>query len=249
MNQIILFDVDGTLTEPRKLITTKMINVLQNINKLPNIDIGFVGGSDLVKQYEQLGEENLHLFTWMFAENGLMAYHKGELIHKKSILDELGENNYQKLINICLLVLAEMEEIPKKRGNFIELRNGMINISPIGRSCTQAERDEFYEWDKIHHCRDKIIERIQYHIRNQNLYVDLNFSIGGQISIDIFPVGWDKTYCLQFVENKYDYIYFFGDKTHIGGNDFEIYNDYRVKGYSVSEYLDTIDLLTNKFLL
>ena len=40
----------------------------------------------------------------------------------------------------------------------------------------------------------------------------IQFSIGGQISVDIFPEGWDKTYCLQFVENKYDEIHFFGDK-------------------------------------
>lgn len=25
--------------------------------------------------------------------------------------------------------------------------------------------------------------------------------------------GWDKTYCLQFVEKDYDEIHFFGDKT------------------------------------
>jgi phosphomannomutase len=28
----------------------------------------------------------------------------------------------------------------------------------------------------------------------------LKFAIGGQISIDVFPVGWDKTFCLQFLE-------------------------------------------------
>lgn len=41
----------------------------------------------------------------------------------------------------------------------------------------------------------------------------LKFSIGGQISIDIFPIGWDKTYCLRYLEPKYEAIHFFGDKT------------------------------------
>lgn len=27
----------------------------------------------------------------------------------------------------------------------------------------------------------------------------LTYSIGGQISFDVFPKGWDKTYCLQYV--------------------------------------------------
>ena len=37
---------------------------------------------------------------------------------------------------------------------------------------------------------------------------------GGQISFDIFPIGWDKTYALQHVQNEgFKTIHFFGDKT------------------------------------
>ena len=43
---------------------------------------------------------------------------------------------------------------------------------------------------------------------------ELTYSIGGQISFDIFPKGWDKTFCLQFVEKDFDEIHFFGDKTY-----------------------------------
>ena len=39
-------------------------------------------------------------------------------------------------------------DIPIKRGTFIEFRNGMLNISPIGRNCSQEERDEFERYDK-----------------------------------------------------------------------------------------------------
>lgn len=35
------------------------------------------------------------------------------------------------------------------RGTFIEFRNGMLNISPIGRNCTVEERIEFSEIDKV----------------------------------------------------------------------------------------------------
>lgn len=42
----------------------------------------------------------------------------------------------------------------------------------------------------------------------------LTFSIGGQISFDAFPHGWDKTYALRHVENEgFEEIHFFGDKT------------------------------------
>lgn len=62
------------------------------------------------------------------------------------------------------------------------------------------------------------------------------YSIGGQISFDVMPKGWDKTYCLRFLTD-YDEIYFFGDKTHEGGNDYEIYEFIKPTGraYSVSK--------------
>lgn len=34
-------------------------------------------------------------------------------------------------------------DLPRKRGTFIEFRNGMVNISPVGRSASIEERDEF----------------------------------------------------------------------------------------------------------
>ena len=102
-----------------------------------------------------------------------------------------------------------------------------------------------------------------YHITNTciSMYIYLyiySFSIGGQISFDVFPNGWDKTYCLRHIENEknpsssaaaaaagggnsgnsgggltYTDIHFFGDKTAKGGNDYEIYTDSRTIGHSV----------------
>jgi len=242
---LLLFDVDGTLTKPRLPVDLNMITLLQEIKKNKNIDLGFVGGSDYSKQIEQLKEENLDLFTWKFTENGLCSFHKNELIHTNKLVEFLGEENYKKIVNACLKCISEID-IPEKRGNFIELRNGMINISPIGRSCSQIEREKFYEFDKENHIREKMIRNLKYELNDVN-NLNLTFSIGGQISIDIFPKGWDKTYCLQFVEDKYESIYFFGDKTDTGGNDREIYNDSRVKGYSVKSYEDTIKFLNELF--
>ena len=53
MKILILFDVDGTLTEPRLKIKNSMANILKKLNSLENIDIGIVGGSDLKKQIKK----------------------------------------------------------------------------------------------------------------------------------------------------------------------------------------------------
>lgn len=72
-------------------------------------------------------------------------------------------------------------------------------------------------------------------LRKQFAHTTLQFSIGGQISIDVFPRGWDKTYSLNFFENDAStVIHFFGDKTSPGGNDYEIFSDERTIGHSVT---------------
>lgn len=82
------------------------------------------------------------------------------------------------------------------------------------------------------------------------------YSIGGQISFDVFPTGWDKTYCLNHVEAEkeisglvFDKIHFFGDKCFPGGNDHEIYVDPRTIGHEVSGPEDTARQLKELFNL
>jgi phosphomannomutase len=84
-----------------------------------------------------------------------------------------------------------------------------------------------------------------------------SFSIGGAISFDVFPTGWDKTYCLTHLEKEakstggiqYTTIHFFGDKTMPGGNDYEIYSDPRTIGHSVKDPTDTMEQLKKLFQL
>ena len=66
-----------------------------------------------------------------------------------SISKFLGEEKYQRLVNFVLGELSKIK-LPIKRGNFIEYRKGMINISPIGRSCTYEERTAFVAYNKEH---------------------------------------------------------------------------------------------------
>ena len=120
-------------------------------------------------------------------------------------------------------------------GTFIEFRKGMLNISPIGRACSKPERDAFEEYDKEHHIRSTMVSTL----REQFAAYNLTFSIGGQISFDVFPKGWDKTYCLQYLTD-FSTVHFFGDKTFPGGNDHEIFEDARTEGHTVTSPDDTM---------
>lgn len=171
-----------------------------------------------------------HEVDFFFAENGLVAYKDGKLLASQSLKTWLGEEKLQKLINFVLHYIADLD-IPIKRGTFVEFRSGMLNVSPIGRNCSQTERDEFEKFDlqtgirysrecsqqvrscsalTMLKCRKNFIATLKDKFGD----LGLTYSIGGQISFDIFPQGWDKTYCLQYVEEQYSEIHFFGDKTY-----------------------------------
>uniref|UniRef100_A0A0K0DZ22 Phosphomannomutase n=1 Tax=Strongyloides stercoralis TaxID=6248 RepID=A0A0K0DZ22_STRER len=225
---LFLFDVDGTLTESRKKISNENCQFWKDLSK--DQTLGIVGGSDFGKICEQMNlseEELCSTFPYVFAENGLD-----------------GDVKYQNLINYIFKLFSEID-IPKKRGNFVELRNGMINISPIGRSCSQEERDEFFLYDQEHNVRRMIVEKL----KEKFTEYELDFVIGGQISIDVFPLGWDKRYCLKYIEGEFENIHFFGDKTMPGGNDYAIFNDNRTIGHTVNGPEDTIkqvkDIINN----
>jgi len=77
----------------------------------------------------------------------------------------------------------------------------------------------------------------------------LKYAIGGQISFDVFPVGWDKTYCLQHVKDRgFKQIHFFGDKTAKGENDYEIFTAPGVIGHQVTCPDDTFTQVSQLFL-
>ncbi|KAG2810079.1 hypothetical protein PC112_g16217 [Phytophthora cactorum] len=220
---IALFDVDGTLTVARKTATPEMLARLKKLRE--SITIGVVGGSDLVKQKEQLGEDVINNFDYSFSENGLVAFHAGKLVGETNLKSQYTNPQINKLVSFCLRYIADLD-IPVKRGTFVEFRMGMINVSPIGRNCSQEERDEF---EKVPRVQPDLLHRRP----------DL---------VDVFPSGWDKTFCLRYLDAKdYDEIHFFGDKTHKGGNDYEIYTSERTIGHSVKNPVETIQILDQLF--
>ena len=88
----------------------------------------------------------------------------------------------------------------------------MINFSVVGRNANDQQRLEYFEWDNINGERKKIVKELN------KKHPDLTAVIGGMISIDIYPKGWDKAQIINdFTE--YDSVHFFGDRIEDNGND------------------------------
>lgn len=191
-----------------------------------------------------MGDDIVETFPWNFSQNGLVAYKNGEILEIQTISKHIGEQNVKRLVNWVLKYLSDVD-IPVKRGTFIEFRSGMFNISPIGRNCSREERNDYETFDLANKIRENMVTAMRQEFADLNL----TFSIGGQISFDVFPVGWDKTYCLKFLaESDFDEIHFYGDKTFEGGNDFEIFSAERTIGHTVTSPDDTKEQCTKLFM-
>jgi phosphomannomutase len=230
---IYMFDVDGTLTAARKVILPEMKAFMKALRE--KVYVGVVGGSDMPKQREQLTETVFDDYDYNFAENGLSAYKDGKKVAESSFKDHIGETNLKRLLKFILHYVADLD-IPVQRGTFIEFRTGMLNVSPIGRNCSQAEREAFEQYDNEHKIRATMVAALKAQFPD----LGLTYSIGGQISFDVFPNGWDKTYCLKYLQQDgFTEIHFFGDKTYPGGNDYEIFSSDATVGHTVTSPQDT----------
>lgn len=187
---LVLFDVDQTMTPARQSIQPDMVECLKAV-EAKGITLGIVSGSDIGKVTEQVGQDIVDTCEFCFSENGLLAMRRGVEFDKQSFKDKLGEDNLKKLINFSLRYIADLD-IPVKRGTFLEYRSGMMNISPIGRNCSKEERNAFEDHDKETGVRKTFIAALEKEMAG----IDLQYSIGGQISFDVFPKGWDKSFCL-----------------------------------------------------
>jgi len=112
-------------------------------------------------------------------------------------------------------VIPSVSDYRERRGNHVEERTGMLNLSIVGRNATPTQRSAYTNWDK------DIGERATFVKQFYNIFPDYEASIGGQISIDIVPKGQNKSIVLKKILKFHAaaIILFFGDRMEPGGND------------------------------
>ena len=239
MSKVFIFDVDGTLTPSRQRMTeefAKFFDEWTNKNKYY-----LVTGSDIDKTKEQVPTAYIERANGIFTCCGNQFYIEDELVYEnkfdipddllKYLEDTLDDSNY-----------------PVKAGNHIEDRGSMINFSMVGRKCSLQERRDYFEYDNLTGERYGIAKSIKENWKN------LDAVIGGQISIDIYPKGKDKSQALDIIMQteiikpiKYIFI---GDGIENYGNDYplaelmdntEICDWYQTKGWEhTKEILESL---------
>ena len=232
--KIYLFDIDGTLTEPRQKMSSE--NVLKFLSWITNKNAYLVTGSDYPKVKEQLPYSVIRKCRGVFCS---MA---NQFIQNDKIIYEKKWNPSQSLTD-DLNFLYKSSEFPHKGKTIIEPRTGMINFSIVGREASQEQRDTYSRWDTVNKERETIVKILS------NKYVWLDFKIGGQISIDIQPKGANKSQASKWLRKKFKgcELYFFGDKCSKSGNDYDIVKDIQDYGdgktFEVSGPNDVMNIL------
>lgn len=233
-NKIFLFDVDGTLTAPRQQMTSKFKELFKKVVKSHLVYL--VSGSDIGKIREQIPKSILKKCAGIFASSANEFWIKDEL-------------QYENVYIPSQSVVAELEgflhksHFRNRTSNHIEHRPGMINFSVVGRAANQKERDNYARWDARHQERKKMA------ITLIAKYPEIDVTIGGEISIDIYPLGLDKSQAVEYIREAHSYnsIVFFGDRIDEDGNDFSIVEVLKETDiiHAVENFQDTYNVLQN----
>ena len=196
-----LFDVDGTLTDPRRQIVSDFKEFMFDFVKQHKCMI--VTGSDRPKTIEQIGEDLTNSFARVYHCSGNHVYEGSKEVYRSEwSLTEQQVLFLKQHLNII--------KYPEMTGNHIEQRIGTANFSLVGRNANWDQRERYSVWEKTNRGRDTVA---MYYNQEFN---DSVAQVAGQTSIDIFKIGCDKSQAVK--EQKGTTIYF-GDHCQPGGND------------------------------
>ncbi len=255
-DNLVLFDVDGTLTEARKPIGKEMLKALRVLSRY--CELGFVTGSGLEYLKEQMwpafNDPQIRATCHLLPCNGteyLITSDVGDVIFnsisKEVMSKKIGVPHFNHLLKKLCHMQSEMlydlkSQIPLS-GHFIQNRQSMINWCPIGRNATPEQRVQFKAIDKLTSVRNKYVEKLQNYISIYN--TEITVKLGGNTSFDIFPIGWAKIYALtHFDASKWNF-WFVGDKCSPLGNDLQILDLLKDNGtaFETGSILETLDII------
>jgi len=212
-DRVYLFDVDGTLTHPLTEVDEEFAEIFLSWVRDNQKKVYLVTGSDIAKTKKQLFSSFIDQCEGIFTCSGNVFYSKGQKIYEnKLVLPEGFIENLQLYLDIGT-------QWKRKTGTHIEIRSGMVNFSTVGREASPDLREAYYKWDKSTGEREDIVDYIK------GLYPEFEVSIGGQISVDIYPAGYNKSQVVEKIQELHGAdvsMIFVGDRNVPGGNDWPL---------------------------
>lgn len=172
-----------------------------------------VTGSNIEKTKKQIFSDFLDQCEGIFTCSGNQFFRQGRQVYGNKLILPEG------FIEDLELYLDKGSAWRRKTGKHIEVRPGMVNFSTVGRNSSADLREAYYKWDQKSGEREDMVNYIT------NLYPQFEVSIGGQISVDIYPTGKNKAQVVKKLREIHGpdvEMIFVGDRCVPGGNDWPL---------------------------
>lgn len=200
-NHVLLLDIDGVVCEPQTPITEDMAQKINLIHYVTKGRVYYVTGNTYTKAVDLVGGGKI------FCNGGDELREDGRLLWRDEVTpplpEKMGEYLSKEIANNWLT----------SGNNSIEWRcPRFVNLCPIGRFATKEQRNgHSNQW-----CDGFAVEFAER-------WPEADMAIGGQVSVDIYSKGADKSRAAKYINEtlKRPFI-FIGDKTSPGGNDYPI---------------------------
>ena len=200
-----VFDVDGVLCNTNELATQEFRIWFQNWSQ--NRRYYLVTGGRREKTILQLGQDIVDGAEMLFNCIGNCVWQHGEETRVNQFTLTQQEESWLK-------VMLATSKFPLRTGWHIDLREGSMNFSIVGRNADLVQRAQYRTWDQQHQERAGIARDFV------TMFPRFEAYLGGDTSIDICLRGANKGRCVDVIRtHAQDHIFFFGDKCHPGGID------------------------------
>lgn len=251
MKQVLSFDIDNTLNEPKMPISDEMANLLAAISR--KFIVAPISGQKfeqfLIQIIDRLPKNanlaNFHLFVGQ----GTQYFRFRENPENQ---ENIFAKNWQQVYNFALAeneireISAALEKAAKELGfwypehendDIIENRESMVAFSPLGQ---HAKVDAKKAWDPDMKKREKIAKLAGKYAP------EFAFEVAGTTTINAFRPGQNKKFGMEkLMENlgvSREEILYFGDMTQPGGNDFPV-REMGIETLTVRDWQETANIL------
>ncbi|MCX7589399.1 MAG: HAD-IIB family hydrolase, partial [Patescibacteria group bacterium] len=225
---VIIFDLDGTLTESKASLDQEMSNLLCEL--LQQKKVAIIGGGSFKQFKEQFlkylkcPNKNLkNLFLFPTNSTAFYKFKKNKWIKIYEL--KLKKIEIKKILNAFKETFKKLnyKNPPKTYGPIIENRKSQITFSALGQNVIKKMNKDGLKLKQNWYKKNNKL-RIKMAKFLQKLLPEFEVKIGGLTSIDITYKNIDKAYGIiqisKQLNTKISKMVFIGDALFKGGNDY-----------------------------
>jgi phosphomannomutase len=219
--QIIIFDLDGTLTDSKSDLDKEMASLVSELLQLRYVAV--TSGCSIQQLKNQflnrlptrINLRNLFLFPTSSASGYYYDRKRGRFSRAYNNL--LSERTVRRILRSFEMVFTEVGYLHPEEtyGPVFENRGSQVTFSALGQKAPLRLKQK---WDPNQKKRLKIRRLLKMKLP------DFEITVGGTTSIDVTKKGVNKTLCVKKLEERLNVkrqnMLFVGDALFRGGNDY-----------------------------